>query len=244
MVYEHLFCRRQTTSCHKKKKNVQGALMGQFDKSKGPVSHSRQLENPPKGVSVSVNDSDNFTIAHKRTGMVRMNRYLIIWFLVWTVFGFGLLCEYTGAEGPPPPLWLVVVFLFFEILAAGLVTYMLFCQKLFSFSADRMVIETRLLDLWKKQVVFKNTITCVIQIKDGGVGEDSFPSWGLPAGGPGPAKLLHRQPHKTNSRLGEVIAQWAGVEFFRYSDTTSAHKRLSNQQFKSRKQDRRANEYA
>ena len=61
--------------------------------------------------------------------------------------------------------------------------------------------------------VAKAELKEVKQVKDGGEGEDSFPSWGLALIAGTEVHVLSRQPIDKSDWLGPIIAKWAGVEF-------------------------------
>ena len=60
-------------------------------------------------------------------------------------------------------------------------------------------------------------------MRDGGQGDDSFPSWGLEVEADTNTNpnidtdrkttLLYRQPYEKSRWLGQVVARWAEVEF-------------------------------
>ena len=58
-----------------------------------------------------------------------------------------------------------------------------------------------------------NQILRIIQFKDGGGEEDSFPSWGLRVVGHQKLILLSRQPIEKSDWLGGLLAQHFNVEF-------------------------------
>jgi hypothetical protein len=51
------------------------------------------------------------------------------------------------------------------------------------------------------------------QVKDGGEGEDSFPSWALALETPSRLVLLERQPIAQSDWLGPVLADWFGIPY-------------------------------
>jgi hypothetical protein len=53
------------------------------------------------------------------------------------------------------------------------------------------------------------------QLKDGGEGEDSFPSWGLRAVGAKKLTLLFRQPLEKSDWLGQLLSEHFGSKFSR-----------------------------
>ena len=116
-------------------------------------------------------------------------------------------------DGGPIPLWFVMVFWAAEIVVAVLLAYLLFCKKTFRLDRDDLVMETAVLGFKRRKSIPKSSIRRLVQVKDGGGGEDSFPSWGLKVEGDKKATLIFRQPYEKSHWLGQVLAQWAGVEF-------------------------------
>ena len=68
-------------------------------------------------------------------------------------------------------------------------------------------------------------IKTFIQIKDGGEGDDSFPSWGLEVEEKKKNSLISQQPYESSHWLGRFLARWAGVEFI---ENPKENKRAQN----------------
>ena len=177
---------------------------------------SLRVEVPPS-FSLEPCGRDAFIIRHTRTGMGCMNVFLLAWLAVWTVGCVFLLREYLGGgvmeNGDPIPLWFVLVFWGAEIGVVGLLIYLFFCKKSFRIDQDNLIMETDVLGLKRRKSISKRSIRRLVQVKDGGEDEDSFPSWGLRVEGDKKTTLIFRQPHEESRWLGWVLAQWAGVEF-------------------------------
>jgi len=75
-------------------------------------------------------------------------------------------------------------------------------------------MQTEVLGLKWTRIVDRPSIKKIVQVQDGGDDEDdSFPSWGLKVVSDKDVKLIFRQPYEKSLWLGEILSQWAGVEF-------------------------------
>ena len=54
----------------------------------------------------------------------------------------------------------------------------------------------------------------IVQVKDGGEGDDSFPSWGLKVEGDRETTPIFRQSYDKSHWLGRALAKSAQVDFF------------------------------
>ncbi|MFT5465544.1 MAG: hypothetical protein ACI8UO_000639 [Verrucomicrobiales bacterium] len=171
----------------------------------------------PQGFTLEPIDKESFVIHMKRTGMGCANAFLIVWLSGWTVGCVMLLRGYLGggqmSDGDPIPLWFLLIFLAAEVYVACLIVYLFISRKSFQIDRNSLVVATQVLGLrWGKRIR-RDSIKKFVQIKDGGDGDDSFPSWGLTAVGDRKAKLIYRQPFEKSHWLGGVLAKWAGVDF-------------------------------
>ena len=180
-------------------------------------NRNNEPEPVPPGFSLIPSCQDILVIHHKRTGMGCMNVFLVIWLTGWTFFCVWILHEFLSGgrmeDGDPIPLWFVLVFWGFEALGACLVAYGLFCKKSFLLTPDYLTMETEVLGFRWRKAIPKNSIKRFSQVMDGGVGEDSFPSWGLKVMCKKRVTLIHRQPYDVSHWLGRILSQWAAVEF-------------------------------
>lgn len=171
----------------------------------------------PVGFTLESFGRDTFNIRFKRTGMGCMNIFIVAWLLIWTAGCVLMLHQYfTGGhleDGDPIPIWFIILFLIAEIGGICLFLFLLFSKKTFSASYENLVVETDVLGLKRIRTIPRHTIHSFVQVKDGGEGDDSFPSWGLKLHGEKKITLISRQPHEKSRWLGQVLAQWAGVEF-------------------------------
>ncbi len=143
-----------------------------------------------------------------------LNAFLLAWLAFWTVGCLALARQYFDpAACDPVPLWGLLFFWFFEVVVALYAGYLLFCRKVFRIDRDGLVAETRVLGLRRVRTLPRGAIRCFRQIQDGGLHEDSFPSWGLAAEAERSLTLLVRQPYDRSQWLGQTLAIWAGVEY-------------------------------
>ena len=160
---------------------------------------------------------DKFIIHHIRGGMRRMNVFLIAWLVGWGFACVDLLRQYLHGgkmdDGGPTPLWIVSAFWAGEVVVACFLTYLLFSRKTFRTDAAYLSVDTDVLGFRRRKTIPKKTIKRFVQVKDGGDGDDSFPSWGLKSEGDNKTTLLFRQPYEKSHWLGRVLAEWAQVDF-------------------------------
>lgn len=171
----------------------------------------------PPGFSLGAAGRDAIVIRHRRTGMGCMNAFLLVWLAAWTagcIVFFWIQPENIRWEsGSPPPPWAAAIFWAFDIIVALIAVHLFFCRKSFRIDRDRLVIETRLLGLRWTRTLARAALRRFVQIKDGGEGEDSFPSWALRAEGERNTTLLARQPYACSQWLGQTLARWSGGEY-------------------------------
>ena len=179
------------------------------DNARGP--------NIPPGFTLVPSGADDFIIHHVRGGMGCLNVFLIVWLTGWTFACVFLLRQYFNGgkmdDGSPMPLWFVCVFWAGEIVAACLLTYLLFCKKSFRTDAACLNVDTVVLGFRRSKTIPRKTIKRFVLVKDGGEGDDSFPSWGLKVEAEKKTTLLFRQPYERSQWLGQVLARWAQVDF-------------------------------
>jgi len=178
---------------------------------------TEQEDQIPAGFDLENPEPEVYIIRHKRGGMGCMNLFLIVWLSGWTVGCVFLLHSYlnggTMDDGSPMPLWFVAAFWAGEIGVAGLLAYLLFARKSYRLDVEKMIVETKVLLYRKRRLIRRDAIRRLVQVKDGGEGDDSFPSWGLKVEADKKTTLIFRQPHEKSRWLGGILAHWAGVEF-------------------------------
>jgi len=182
---------------------------------KGQIGIDEQIP-IPAGFSLISSGPDACIIHHKRTGMGCMNAFFIIFLLGWSLGCVLLLHRYLTedtTQADPVPLWVVAVFWLLEAFVAMCTTYALFCRKSFRIDTDCLTMETNVLGLRRRRNFPRDSIRHLVQVKDGGKGNDSFPSWGLRIDTDKETMLLARQPYEKSHWLGLVLAKWAQAEF-------------------------------
>ena len=188
----------------------------------------------PDGYTYLV-DQDECIIDHCRTGMGCLNLFLGVWLAGWT-FGCVFLVHayFTGGKmegGDPIPLWFVMAFVGPWFFVAFMLLYSKFARKRFRLTSDMLHIETRVLFLQWGVSIPRETISEIKQIKDGGEGDDSFPSWGLRIRSSAVVNglvhrlvllsnfgrayrmrtILARLPYDHSEWLATVLSDWSGV---------------------------------
>lgn len=188
----------------------------------------------PAGYTYVV-DQDECIIDHYRTGMGCLNLFLGVWLAGWT-FGCAFLVRaYVNGgkmeSGDPIQLWFVMAFVGPWFFVAFLLLYSIFARKRFRLASDTFHIETQLWFLNWSISIPRESISEIKQIKDGGEGDDSFPSWGLlirsSALVDGPMHrlvwlshfgrtyrmrtILARLPYDHSAWLATVLSDWSGV---------------------------------
>jgi hypothetical protein len=191
---------------------------------------------PPEGFKFKTTGSE-CVIEHTRTGMGCLNIFLTLWLSGWTVGCAFMIHNYVNSvkhmdHNSPIPLFFVLGFVIPWFIVAYLLLYLKFARKTFRLGDTFLSIETHLILVSWKVVLLRNTITHIQQEKDGGEGEDSFPSWGLKIKCMAVVEsrfqrlrlfnnfgrnmqyhsLLYRLPYKHSEWLGIVIARWSGAD--------------------------------
>lgn len=182
----------------------------------------QNINQAPKGFRVVANGAGFLEIEYQRSGMKAMNGFLLVWLSIWTIGCVFLLRSYLNGglmdDGSPIPWWFVTIFWSAELLVAWILIYSLFCRKVFKVDYDTLSMDINVLGLrWGKRIGIREIIE-LQQVKDGGQGKDSFPSWGLRVVGEVDQdtktfKLISRQPHSRSIWLGDVLSDHLGVHF-------------------------------
>lgn len=173
---------------------------------------------PPRGFRLEPSDDDHFVIEYRTTGMGCAGVFFAVWLTVWTV---GCV-TFTGAAlfAPDGIKWstllLMLPFWGAEFLVLGYVVWFFWSVTRFTFALDQLEAERSIPGYRRYRVFSRSQITSVRQIKDGGEGEDSFPSWGLVVIGSVGVIVLSRQPKTSSDWLGPIIATWAGAPYIPY----------------------------
>lgn len=186
------------------------------------MDQTTDIKQAPKGFKVNAASGGFVEIEYRRRGMKAMNGFLILWLSIWTIGCVFLLRSYLNGglmdDGEPMPFWFVAVFWAAELLVGASLLYSLFCRKVFKIDYESLSMDVNVLGLhWRKSMRL-NEIIELQQFKDGGKGEDSFPSWGLRVIGEvdqdtKTISLISRQPHSRSVWLGGVLASHLNVPF-------------------------------
>lgn len=173
----------------------------------------------PKGFRVESDESGNETISYKTTGMG-----CLLWFLVILQLGIGGCFAFIGYHEPAGMLkvfnargaWFCfgcgfVAMIYFT----SVLMFHLFGSTVFVVHPTKLTVRKRLFGLSSAKSIDRNKMEYYEQIKDGGGGDDSFPSWGLNLWAGRRIKLLARQPIEKGDWLGPKLAQFFGIQYRR-----------------------------
>ena len=173
------------------------------------------LQTLPTGFELLPDHDTGWTLRYRTSGMGCVGWFFGFWLTLWTVGCIvGTVSLFREPRGFDPWMALFMVpFWAAEFGVAGFVAWYFWAVTEFQFGPDELVYEKSLGRFRRRHVLPRRRIQTVRQVKDGGEGEDSFPSWGLIVSTTEPLVLLHRQPIEKSRWLGQIIAAWAGVKF-------------------------------
>ena len=155
-----------------------------------------------------------------------LNLFLSCWLSIWTLITLFILIPLEGMT--VDTLGMLIP----SVVVAFILLYSVFEQKSFDLGETSLRLETRLFFATWRQTLPRETISHLLQVKDGGEGRDTFPSWGLKVKSASTQKnwasdipwlvhsgrnvryhsLLSRLPYEQSRWLGIIIAKWAGAE--------------------------------
>ncbi|MEX2288696.1 MAG: hypothetical protein WD648_16495 [Planctomycetaceae bacterium] len=172
----------------------------------------------PAGFSILAESPDELRIAYRPAGMG-----CLLWFLVICLAWVGDGMTYSAISDPAGfrelmfAHWLSVL-AFAGCLSAMVyftwfVMFHLFGETVISVTSDQVSVSRRLFGLGRTKSIPRSDVSHVEQIKDGGEGEDSFPSWGLRLVGRRKCWLISRQSIEKSDWLGGRLAAILRVEF-------------------------------
>ena len=169
---------------------------------------------PPKGFFVTASRDGYPAVIYKTTGQTPVAVFFTLWLSIWTVACVAMAYQ-AFFKGPinyqmalmAIPFWAA------EVGVIALVLWMFFSVTTFIFYPDRLAIEKTLGKYQRRQEIAKGDVKGIRQVKDGGEGRDSFPSWGLVVATTVPNKILSRQKIEKSAWLGPIVARWAGMEY-------------------------------
>jgi hypothetical protein len=175
-------------------------------------------EKIPDGFRILAASPDEWRVAYKSTGMGCM-----LWFLGICISGLAGGMAYFAIAQPADfrdmifgSWWTPFAF------AAGIgaivyftcfMIFHVFGEAVISVTSDDVAVSRRLFGLAWTKTIPRSHVSYLMQIKDGGEGDDSFPSWGLRLVGRRNCSLISRQPIEKSDWLGGRLAEILGVEF-------------------------------
>jgi hypothetical protein len=171
------------------------------------------IEDVPKGFSARA-DAGRRTlhITYRRQGMGCMVLFLGVWLAGWTAGGAFALWEMLRNWEPFLLVWLCFWFVG-EVAVGCFLAWNLCGRTEMTFEPSRLLVE-RVLFGWRRGwLAGQRQIAEIRQVKDGGEGDDSFPSWGLVVQADKKRIVLSRQEYEKSLWLGRVLSCWSGVAF-------------------------------
>ena len=168
----------------------------------------------PRGFEVLPTECDGCTLRYRTTGMRAVGCFFTCWLSVWAV-GCALVTYGVIANGCPSVFtaaWLVGAWIN-EVGSLAYVAWYYGSATTFRFARDKLSAERSIWGYRRRREFPRDVVRAVVQVKDGGEGGDSFPSWGLVVVGTTRTRVLSRQPVEASDWLGPVIARWADAPF-------------------------------
>jgi len=169
------------------------------------VEYELLLAEPPSGFVVDYRP-DGIHVFYVRRGMGCMVAFLLFFTVLWTIGGIMALTS--GV-----PLAVAVVFLVSDLFLIGFLAWTFFGETRLILGDDRLTVDQRVFGIGRTKHAERDAIRSVVQVKDGGEGSDSFPSWGLMVQASAAIRILYRQDIGKSDWLGPVIAGWAKQPF-------------------------------
>jgi hypothetical protein len=93
------------------------------------------------------------------------------------------------------------------------VLWLSFGRTEFVVSRENLIVRKKLFAFQREWQIPSEAIEYFEQVKNGGEGEDSFPSWGLNVRARRQIPLLARQPIEKSDWLGRILSEFYQVEF-------------------------------
>ncbi len=177
---------------------------------------------PPNGFRL-FNEESKYQISYRSKGMGFMVFFVCsISVILGVTFTSGLFFDtpenFFGADADyiKSRSWFPVgIVLFYAAVLVGVVMSLskLLTVTTYEISPQNLIVNRRFLFFSNTQTIPSLQIQKLSQIKDGGHGEDSFPSWGLNLYAGRQIKLLRRETIDKSDWLGAELASYYGVEF-------------------------------
>ena len=174
-----------------------------------------EVDEPPRGFQVGSSEAGDLQIRYRTTGMGCVAVFFAVWLSFWTVGCLAFTC--VGIFKLDGIGWLILLFMvpiwMIDVATFAFVAWYFRSITIVQFGPEELVIERSLLWIRRRRNFPRAELKEIKQVKDGGEGEDSFPSWGLALIAGTEVHVLWRQPIDKSDWLGPIIADWAGVEF-------------------------------
>jgi hypothetical protein len=175
---------------------------------------------PPDGFNLDYTDKGHPLIRYRTKGMTGPMIFFIIWLSFWT-FACVLFTNQalTAPGGIKVGLLLFMIpFWAAEFFVIGYVIWYFGSIISFEFQPDKLIVSRRCLMYRKQRELFKNQITNIRQVKDGGQGEDSFDSWGIIVEADKKYKILYRQQAEKSEWVGRTLEKWSQKKYIPWRD--------------------------
>jgi hypothetical protein len=174
-----------------------------------------KIATPPKGFEIGTLENGDLVVRYRTTGMGCLAVFLAVWLAMWTCgcLKFTKEAIFNGIGINWFMLLFMIPFWFAEVAMIVYAAWFFGSVTVFTLTPEELVAERSLLWFCRRRVLARQEITVVKQIKDGGEGKDSFPTWGLALIGEKEVRILSRQPIEKSDWFGPIIATWAGVAY-------------------------------
>jgi hypothetical protein len=136
-----------------------------------------------------------------------LNAFFVVWIAGWT---WGLIAG-KWENGAPFQGWQRALLAAIDICIAAQASYLVLTRRAFTLREGTLILETKCLGFKWQRRIERTLIKSIKQIKDGGMGEDSFQSWGLEIRAPKKLCVIVRQPYYTSLWIGQILGKWSGV---------------------------------
>ena len=173
---------------------------------------------PPKGFSLLTTIAGERSVTYKSTGMGGLLTFLTF-LIIFITSGFvmvevvepGAILDLVFSEWWTPFSFAAGVCAF--VYYSWFVMINVFGTTIFLTSKRGISVKRCLFGLSYTRYFTREELSYLEQVKDGGEGDDSFPSWGLRLVGRRKYWLLTRQSIDKSDWLGSLIAQQLSIEY-------------------------------
>jgi hypothetical protein len=188
-------------------------------------------EQAPEGFAIWTDAHGAVIIEYRSRGVTGMLRFIGFMLVAGVGGAIGFESAYPGAlasfwqDGWFTKLCTVCA----SLAILGMVRFLLFHlfgHTALRFHPDVLEVRRRFFGMSWGGRIARERMRLVKQYKDGGEGEDTFPSWGVHIRGKWEGNwlmwltpLLERQPYEQSEWLARVLADWYGVELERAEKT-------------------------